>query len=187
LIARLVLAALLLPALASSHTLEPARRAQVSVSFEPGAPSKIRVDVLFWLEVPKGEHAERLMARFDLDRDGSLNAAEGALVGRELRSAAYGSFGLRFSHGEVHGKDGVPVRSVDAQAQARREGDKIVSALLVTWRFDPAPNVRILFADDRAPLPLEVFVRPPLAGRDSAGRLTPGGEPLVVEVVPPAQ
>lgn len=164
----------LLPAPALAHTFDPRRSAQATVRFEDGA---VQVDVLFWLVVPRSTRADRLFARFDLNRDGALDAAEGALLGDELGPEAIGGFVLLAA--------GQPARPASARAAAKRVGQGVEAAVLVSWRVERGAEVRLGFSEKKAPLPIEVAVLPPLLGEAAQGRLAPGADPLVVVVVPP--
>lgn len=173
-------AALLLTSVAAAHTLPVERRALATARLEAGA---LRVDVMLWMQLPKGEAVERLVARFDLRRDGRLEAAEARLLADEQGPAAVGDFVLQV--------DGRPMKPTAAESSARLEPDGALSvAVLLSYTLPTAPaRLALTVRPSAAPARIdgEWSVLPPLVQAEPAppGPLRPGTPGLVVRVALP--
>jgi hypothetical protein len=173
-----LVAALLLTSVAAAHTLPVEQKALATARLEGGA---LRVDVMLWMQMPKGVAVERLVARFDLNHDGRLEPAEATLLADEQGPAAVGGFVLQ--------ADGRPVKPTGAESSARLEPDGALSvAVLLSYALPPAPaRLALTLRPGHAPIEGEWSVLPPLvqAGPAPPGPIVAGGPGLVVRVAPP--
>jgi hypothetical protein len=109
--------AILVPATAAAHTGGESHRAIVSV--EPDA-----IRTLLMMQVPAGRRASGLLARFDFDRSGDLNALEGQLLAAHLGAELVGGWLLKL--GET-----APVpKNIDARAAVSEGGGLLIALLL---------------------------------------------------------
>jgi hypothetical protein len=159
---------------ASAHTLPIRHRVLATARLEAG---RLRADVLLWMQLPAGEHVERLMARYDLNRDGRLAEPEGAMLADDLGPEVVGSFVLRAG--------GASARPADAKSSARIEADGALSVVvLLSYDLGAPDAVLSLVLREGAPPPREGHERqyvgewtvlPPLALRATNGPLDPDG------------
>jgi hypothetical protein len=180
---RALFAALLLASGAAAHTLPVERRALASARLEGGA---LHVDVMLWMHTPKGAEVERLVARFDLKRDGRLEPAEAKLLADEQSPAVIGGFVLL--------ADGKPVKPAAAEASARLEPNgALSSAVLLSYALPAAPvRLALTLRAERGrhhhhAVEGEWSVLPPLVQQAPAppAPIVPGGPGLAVRVAPP--
>ena len=179
---------------AFGHDLGVRHRAIGTVS---AADSGLSVSVMMMMEVRQGARAERLMARFDVNRSGALEPVEAQALASELGAEAVGGFVLRFE-----GKAAAPA-GIEAKAATTREGGLMV-ALLMRYTL-PATKGRVEMAVLAStptrikPSPVSIELQaegsvamvassaPPAADAAVIGpmELKPGGAGAWIEVAPP--
>ena len=144
-LALLAVVALALPA--SAHELEARHRAIVSVKDTGGGT--LGADVLVMLEIPKGDRARKLFVRFDINRNGKLDAGEAQALASQLGPETIGGFVLR------HNLKAVRPAKLKATASVTREGSLAV-ALLLTYELPTIGRVGVRILEERAGAPLAV-------------------------------
>ena len=107
---------------AAAHEKRVARHGMMTVR---AAQDGVEIDAMVVMRVG-GERAVSVLSRYDLNRDGKLNAAEGALLADSVSPDVMGGLVLR------QGK--VALKPTAAEGRARRvERDLFEVAILVTW------------------------------------------------------
>lgn len=98
-------------------------------------------DVLILHEIPRGDRAQRLMARFDLDRSGELSPLEAQALAAEIGPESVGGYVLRF--------DERAPRPTSLQTTATvTEGGGIAVALMLVYDLPACAGVSCRLAID---------------------------------------
>lgn len=142
------LLALALAAQASAHTGGENHRAIVSI--EPDA-----IRTLLLMQVPAGERATALLARFDMDRNGELNALESQLLVAKLGAETVGGWVLKV------GKVAPRPKDLAARASVTESGGLLVAILLEYPPASRGERVRVRVLETPAGSPVKarpVFV-----------------------------
>ncbi len=135
----------------------------------------LTVEVLLIMEVRKGLQADRLLLRFDLDRDGDLNPIEARALSSELGPQAVGGYVLR-----LDGRPAAPA-AVESRASRTAEGGLIV-ALLMRYsapRSQARVEVAVLKTPrgraglQSSPIAVELQAEAPLTIARASGALAP--------------
>jgi len=115
------------PGTAEAHQNE--EKVRVIVSLHPAdlvtATGPLVADVLILHEIPRGERANHLMARFDIDRSGELSPLEAQALSAEVGPETVGGYVLRFM-----GKPPRPT-SLQTTATVTEVGGLAVALMLV--------------------------------------------------------
>jgi len=117
----------------AAHDLGVRHRAIASVRAAPGG---LAVDVLMMMEVRHSKRINRLMGRFDINRSGTLEEAEGRALAAALGAEAVGGFVLDFQ-GEA-----VAPTGVEGKASRTKEGGLMV-ALYMDYRMTGSDRGRV--------------------------------------------
>lgn len=135
----LLLALAALPAPAAAHRDLSARKAVATARLDGEAA---RIDVMVWLRLA-GERATAFRARYDIDRSGTLDAAESALLGDALAPEAIGGLVLR--------QAGTARPPASAEAKARLVPDGAIEvAVLISWPLAAADGAYVIELAARA-------------------------------------
>ena len=148
------------PVEVGAHKVRTVRKAMVTVRAVGGAQS---MAAMLWMRLG-GHRAKKFLAKYDLNRSGTIEGRESLMLGDALSPEAIGGFYLAL--------DDKPLVPIEAKAKAKSESDAIEIAVLITYPMVTREDFTLTLgnrkwkgAEKLGPLISEISVLPPLEVR----------------------